>query len=803
MKKYTFLLLALLMGWGLLTAFTTDENPFTALLRKLEEFSKKYPTEKVHLHLDKPYYAIGEDVWIKAYVVTAEKNEPSELSKVLYIDLLDDNSKVKKKAKIEITNGLADGHISLIDSIAPGTYSIRAYTNYMRNYNAAFFFEKKITIGSVENPYEAEKKRQVQSIDFQFFPEGGDLIQGIRSRIGIKAVGSDGLGINLSGYIENDKKEKVAQFSTAFAGMGVFALRPEKGETYKAYVTLSDGKTRTYPLPNILENGFALAVQNNADSLIIRVGLSVDRLSSAKKLFVVIQNNGKVYAHYNFTPSETSLSTSLSTRILPTGITQITLFNELGKPVAERLVFINHHDQLKIAIDTIAQDTRPKKENKVRLKVSDHNLFPVDGSFSVAVIDLNKFSLNEDHQPNLLSNVLLCSDLIGFIERPNYYFEQGKEKLLDNLMLTQGWRRFDWENLINGVEPEITFRPEASLEITGTISNKFGKPKSNATVNLISITPGLLLKLDTLTNDKGYFIFDRLDLPANANFIIRANAKQEDQLIANITPHENAKVRAIVKEDINISAYLENTKKRYEELEKINQLDNGILLKTVTISKQRDMKPPLNIPNSKNASGSANYVVTREMIEKEISIYSPFLKIPGVIIKNGLIYSMRRFSITSNPPMLLIIDGIQIDQRSMPDFLSSVNPKDVEGIEVLTSPTFTSVLGPDATGGAVYITTKTGVPDRKKTPNQIRINNVGFTPKKIFYSPRYDNPETNQNIADYRSTIYWNPNVSTNDKGEGEFSFFNAGTPGNYQMTIEGLDAFGNIGRAVYTYRVK
>ena len=139
----------------------------------------------------------------------------------------------------------------------------------------------------------------------------------------------------------------------------------------------------------------------------------------------------------------------------------------------------------------------------------------------------------------------------------------------------------------------------------------------------------------------------------------------------------------------------------------------------------------------------------------------------------------------------------------MPDYLGMVNPKDLAGIEVLTSDYNTSVLGPEATGGAVYITTKNGMGAPSPATNTAKVKNAGFSTKKEFYVPNYDDPKTDKNMTDLRSTVYWNPNVSTDERGLAKFSFFNAGEPGKYQVIIEGLDDFGFLGRKVYTYEVK
>ncbi|SFG60621.1 TonB-dependent receptor plug domain-containing protein [Pedobacter insulae] len=783
------------------SSFKAEETPLEKLLKQLAKITETYPQEKVHLHVDKPYYALGEDIWIKAYVITAEKNLPSSLSAVLYVDLIDPQNEIKKMTKLEIVNGFADGNINVTDSLLPGNYRIRAYTNYMRNYDEGFFFQKTLTIGSVMDvAATAPKTQENLTFDVQFFPEGGYMLHGIRSKIGVKAVSSDGMGANLTGQIVNQNKEKVALFTTEHAGMGVFALLPKPGEKYRAIVTLPNGEEKSFKLPDALESGFTFAINATNENFNVRVGASKDKISE-EEMFVVAQANGVTYASFAFKPNNQNTSANIPLKNFPTGIVHFTLFNTKSEAIAERLVFVNHHDQLNINIGNAGATTRSKSE--LELKVTEANGNPIDGNFSVAITDLGKVPFEEDDQVTILSNLLLTSELKGYIERPNYYFHNSteeKERQLDNLLLTQGWRRFIWQDIVSAKEPEITFRPELTLEITGKVTNEYGKILPNARVSLFSLTRGLILKLDTITDAKGNFVFDRLDLPDTADLMLQAKIKKDFRGI-NLTLNKSPKVTAaqLFGRSTNIAPYLESTKERFEELR-----GSGIMLNTVTISKKRNLGSPLNVKNSANASGSVDYLIKADQLEKEFNIYTVFYKVPRVIVRGKFVFkSGGNRSLTNNPPMLLIIDGVQINQAEMPDFLSTINPRDVEGIEVLTSDYNTSVLGPDASGGAIYITTKGGLGAASRATNNAKVKDAGFSAKKEFYIPNYDDPKTDRQMADLRSTIYWNPTVKTDADGLAKFSFFNAGTPGTYQVTIEGMDDFGNLGRKVYTYEVK
>jgi hypothetical protein len=792
--------------------FKIDETPLEKLLKQLAKITANYPQEKVHLHLDKPYYAIGEDIWIKAYLLTAEKNEASLLSNVLYVDLIDQNNTIKKTAKLEVTDGLANGNISLIDSLQPGNYRIRAYTNYMRNFDNSFFFQKRLIIGNVMEETElVAKKENNTTFDVQFFPEGGNMLVGVRGKIGVKAVSSNGFGANLTGQILNQKKEKVAVFTTERFGIGAFALLPQPGEHYTAVVTLTNGEEKSFKLPEALESGYSFAVNAINDNVSIRVSASKDKMGT-KEMFVVAQANGIAYASFSFIPNKQNNMATIPRKDFPTGIVQFTLFDSESRGVAERLIFVNHYNQLKIDISGGLYATT-KRKTELDLKVSIADGTPVSGNFSIAITDSAKAPIDEDDQVTILSNILLSSNLKGYIEKPNYYFNNSnadKERQLDQLLLTQGWRRFIWEDIVTEKEPTITFRPELSLEINGKILSEFNKPYPAARVNLFSLTRGLNLKLDTISDANGNFIFDRLDLPDSATVMIQAKTDKGLKGL-KVLLNKSPQVRAapLFGSNINISTYLKSTKARFEELAKLNMISKGILLNTVTISRQRNLPSPLNIKNSANSSGVVDQLVKAEQLEKEYNIFTVFSKIPGVMVKavknNRLVFRTRasKSMFSTDLPMLVIADGVQINQLEMPEFIESLNPKDLEGIEVLTSDYNTSILGPDATGGAIYITTKKGSSTIAGATNTAKVKNAGFTTKKEFYIPNYDDPKADKQMLDLRSTIYWNPNVITDDNGLAKFDFFNAGTPGTYQVTLEGLDAFGILGRKIFTYQVK
>ena len=795
----------------LISGFIKDDSLLVQLLEKLNNFTSSYPQEKVHLHLDKPYYAIGEHIWVKGYIVTAEKNEPSALSKVLYIDLIDEENVVKQAIKLPIKDGISSGSILLSDSLAAGNYRIRSYTNYMRNFDSDFFFEKQIVIGDIFN-IKNTKETVVSNVvgQLNFFPEGGNLIYGIRSKVGIKAISKDGRGINVSGYIADENNQKIAVFNTEHAGMGALALTPQKGAKYKAYIVDENGKSITFDFPEVVTSGYSLGVNtvSGNDQLSLKIAASEDLLKG-QTLHIIGQVNGIVYYSSSIKLSNSLVTASIPKKLFPTGILQFTIITNDQVPVAERLVFINHNDQLKININPEKAQVAIQSKANFDLMVTDQNDNPIDGNFSVSVTDLDKVPFNEDDETTILSNLLLSSDLKGFIEQPNYYFNNinaDKERQLDNLLLTQGWTRFVWKELLKDTEPKLTYHVEQSLEITGTITSLQNKPLANVKVVLISTTPGFNFVIDTVSNANGKFVFDRLDFPDTATFLVRA----KDDKLANsvkIGINKLPKVRpaTYLGNSININSYLESTKKLYNEQTKYNVVDGSIRLREVRISAQKVMQKPKVSAYSNNPNGRYDHLITKDKLKTVTNLFDAFYNMPGVNVmgKNIVRSSVRAVSIMNKEgkpsPMAIFLDGMRYGES-----LDKIFPGDVESIEIITSIQNTVAYGPEGYWGVILITTKR-VDEEENIPttNIAKIQKNGYALVKEFYMPNYDNPKINKEILDLRSTIYWNPNINTAVNGKGNFNFFTASTPGKYRIVVEGMDIYGNLGRKIYTYTVQ
>lgn len=881
-----------------------QDEALRKILSQIEQYRSGYPQEKVHLHLDKPYYAIGDNIWFKAYVVNAEHNELSALSRILYVELINDKDSVKQSLKLPLNLGLAWGDFALADTLHEGNYRIRAYTTWMRNFGEEYFFDKTIRIGnSISNKIlgkvsytfskegkgekvsaaisysdlegkplagkevnysvdldfrniakgkgmtDAEGNLQISFVnnqpfilksgkittrisldektavskifqvkstsndsDVQFFPESGELVSGLPSRVGFKAVGADGLGKDISGYLTGRSGNRLAEFHSEHAGMGYFHITPSGNETYTAHIIFDDGSEKTYPLPRILPAGYVLTVTDtDPENLNIRV-ITNKPLQPDARFTLIAQTNGEVHFVAKNKLEAQAFSAKIPKKRFPTGILQLTLFSPENEPVAERLVFINHNDFLNIGV-SVPKDVFEKREKvNLTLDIKDPDNQPAIGSLSVSVLDESKVPFNEEDETTIISNLLLSSDLKGFIEQPNYYFtdiDEKKIRELDILMMTQGWRRFEWKNILSGSFPTLLYSPETDMEISGRVLAANGRPVAGGKVTLFS-SAGDVFLLDTLTGMNGEFRFGNLHFSDSTKFIIQAR-NEKDRKNVEIELHRippqlvtRNKNQAMVEVNVNQSMlpYLKNSLDQYEELRRYGLINKSIVLEEVRIVEK---KPVLKNSANLNGAGNADAIIRSDQLENCFNLAQCLQgRVAGIIVQNGIVYSMRSMmsSLRGLVPMQLIIDGAYVE----PDFLSAINPNDVESIEVLKSGGNTAIYGSRGGGGVLIINTKRGELNRdyrSYAPGIISYNPKGFYKGREFYAPDYDDPATNGQIADLRTTIYWNPHVVSDSTGKAAVEFFNADGTGNYKVIVEGINTSGRIGRKIYRYSVR
>jgi hypothetical protein len=819
MKKILFIII--------LITFCIDPPAFcqvdNAVLRnvvpKLKKELLEHITEKVYLHFDKPYYAAGDTLYFKAYVTAGEKHELSNLSGVLHVDLINGINKIDQSIKLQLINGIAWGDFALPDSLPKGDYRVRAYTRWMLNEGDEGFFDQTIPIASARNNKIKESGEFAAAMtkgkaDLQFFPEGGSLVTGVSSKVAFKAIGASGMGVDVKGELLDNANKVVTTFSSSHLGMGYFYITPAEEQNYKAKISYPNGSINIIDLPKAQPMGIVLSVNNDSlPKASVKIEASKTWYQSNKnKIYTLLIYSGGITTSVPCTLDSNIITLDILKRHLQTGIATVTLFSPAGEPLCERLFFVQNYDQLNINLSSDRPIYAAKREKvNIKLNVKTRADSASIGQFSVSVTDESKVSVDENDEHTILTNLLLTSDLRGYVEEPNYYFANITDKTssdLDLVMLTHGYRRFEWKKLLNDEYPPITYLPEKGIEITGMAKNGLGKPLVNGRVSLIQPNGGSLLMQQT--DDKGNFNFSNLAFTDSTKFVLQAvNAKGKNSTTIVYNKEKPGFVvtspQTFQYDTINRpkAAYLENSSKQYDQAVQYGKA-SGIMLKVVKV---RQSKKHIIDTNYRSSSllgpGHADQVLHR----KEI------MQVGGTLATslNGRLRNVR----FSNPqagdggnpgligmgPMLVVIDGVQMGNYP----INHLNPNDIETIEVYEFGN-AAIYGFNSGNGVLIITTRQGGDEDPKDIQALGILPItvnGFYKAREFYLPKYDHPNDSFNRPDLRSTIFWKPEIVTDKDGNASFDYYNADGTGTYRVVVDGIDNNGNLGRQVYRYEVK
>ncbi|RFZ95632.1 TonB-dependent receptor [Mucilaginibacter conchicola] len=638
--------------------------------------------------------------------------------------------------------------------------------------------------------------------DVQFFPEGGNLVNGIATHVAFKAIGTDGLGVDAKGTIVNNNGKQVAEINTTHLGMGMFAFTPQAGETYKAELTYTDGSKGTIPLPKANDDGTVLNVIGTDPNRII---VSV---SSAKpvagQLSLVAQAHGRVYYAAKSPADKATFATVIPITKFPSGIVQFTLFSPTGEPLNQRLVFVHGNDKLNITVTPDNQNQASRKPVTLNVEAKSTDGKPAFSSLSLAVINESKTPIDENTENNIFASLLLNADIKGYIEQPAYYFNDVNEKTradLDMLMLTQGYHRFEWRTIAAATNVADKFPAQKTFSISGRVTTLGGQPVKGGKLNLLNFDHGMQ-KIDTLTDANGRFVFKDIIYPDSIKFLVQARTAQNKKdvvlVIDTIPPAATANYKGLPDFKANagqsILTYAQNSRQFYFEQMKLGQGNHVISLAEVKITEKKNA-----LKHSRNLNGPGN--ADQVLLAKDIGMGCVRLadclqgRVAGVIFRNGAAYSTR-----GGGPMLVVVDGIYGDA----DLMNTINVNDVQAVEVIRSLASAVIYGPTASNGVLVITTKMGdEPSERSRSYGKGIRSYapkGIYAARIFYSPKYE-AKADAKLADLRSTIFWNPDVVTNE-GKATTSYFN-GAPGTYRIVVEGVDTDGRIGRQVLRYTVQ
>lgn len=427
--------------------------------------------ETLFLHLNKSTYVTGEEIWFKAYIYNKREKLPFEETTNLYVGLYDSIGRQLTKKIFRASKGYADGHIELDSTLNSGNYYIKASTNWMRNFKDDGAYVQNIKIyqqGESISPRISGKS----DYDLQFLPEGGRLIAGIKNNIGVKCVDIDGYGAKfIKGIVKDSENKLVNIIEPTASGMTSFVLEPKNGLTYSAEITFENGSVKTFPLPLSTDEGYNVnLVDKDSTNLQLTFGRgSTTKLEKAQEdLILWVSKDGLVKKlDIQFAKGEDYSLVTIDKESLFKGMNVLTLLDQHGRPILERLYF--NHKTVSSGTIEISDAEILKDSIAITLK----GKFDKSKHIQLSISVLPKATMAYDHDQNILSTFLLSPYLKGHIENPSYYFKEvtkSKIKELDVLLLTQGWSKYDWEELYGG-PIQIEFPFERGIELFGKIQS--------------------------------------------------------------------------------------------------------------------------------------------------------------------------------------------------------------------------------------------------------------------------------------------------------------------------------------------
>ncbi|MFW5644563.1 MAG: TonB-dependent receptor plug domain-containing protein [Bacteroidota bacterium] len=803
MKKRILSILFLSLPAFLLTAFIVDQEPESNLLRNLlnnlQNYYERYPQQKAYLHTDKDFYNVDERVWYKAYVVNATSHQPDKMSSNLYVDLINPSGYVVQKNLLRLSEGTARGDFTLQDTVPEGRYKLRAYTNWMRNSDKDFLFTRDIY---VRNPYFTtyatktevnrikrsyrQTARKSDLFDITFHPEGGSLLSGVENVVAYKAINGLGMGVDFEGQLVDKKGNIIANIQSEHLGMGTFRFTPEPEEKYFVNASFTGEKEEKFTLPKAIDMGVNLKIDHLADDHImihLNSNLTAGNYPANTNYHLIAHTRGNA----RFTAELDLIEKpriSVSKDKFPNGIVHFTLFNSSGNPVSERLVFVYNNPVLTIDILQNKSEAGKREKMKSTIRIRDEKGNPVEGSFSLAVVENSRLTSNK----NILSELLLSSDLKGNIEKSDYYFNEFDELKavhLDNLLLTQGWRRFDWGLVQFNKKMPVEYKVEEGIEINGRITREFfGLPLSDIRVTL-TILSEYNDVFTTRSGPKGYFSFKNLNYADTVGVKLEAVRKSgRKNLVIVLNQQDPLQI-----EDMNYitDQYIRRPgeKGRWVSVEDPEEIE-----------KQND---PFYEENNRyyRIHQEPNDVIVMDDNLRNYSSLAEILqgRVPGVMVSGNNITIRGVNSFYGETDPLFIVDGVTVDKS----FALNMNPLDIDRIEILKGPE-AAIYGAKGGNGVIAIFTKRG---KFMLKGVLDFNMLGYHTPKEFYSPKYEITDKDDGLLDDRTTLYWEPFLETDHEGKQDIEFYTSDMEGDYSIIVEGMDKNGTPGTGKLPFRIQ
>ncbi|MVM29072.1 TonB-dependent receptor plug domain-containing protein [Spirosoma sp. HMF4905] len=761
------------------------------------------------VHTDKPFYATGDRMWLSSYLLDAVTNRRLLGETAMHVDLLTPSGKLIQHQWLRVTDGRAVGNFRLSDSLATGTYRLRAYTDEDDG-QLRPAFERSIAINNLfQNKLQKQVDTDAKPLDVQVLPEGGRWVVGLPARLGIKIVGSDGQGVRAQGQIVTNEGTEVCQLTINAFGMGSFVMTPEAGKKYYADV-VHNGQHQLVPLPVADKEGYVFSADVVSDTNLLALTIAGTNLPSMDSVYVLIQQRGRLIDQRKILLQNGVARVSLPAEGFPSGLNQITLYNAAARPQGERLVFIPERlPPLRILVGLNKPRYQPREQAIMSINLSDEGI-PSIAALSASITDAGQVP-EDTAAATIQTHLLLTGELSGRIEQPNVYVKDNSletRRALDDLLLTQGWRR------VSGT-PSTELM--GGVSVMGRVLNAKNQPISGAQVMVASTVPEHAFVRSAGTNDKGRFRLAGLEIADTVQLMTQLadhqlkNYADKDAHLILEGPWVSWQLdtTSIPSNWTNLHAQLAAARIRQENDTDLYRDKTAKLLKAVTVRAKKMDERPLDVQRSSLHSEADATLVFDETSPRFANLYEMMRgKLSGVNVmqvvdptkmNNGsyqvIIRGVGTLKSSSQP--LYLVDGVSIQDNDGTALLS-FNPGDIERIEVLKNGGTAGIYGVRGGNGVIAFYTKRFRPDQQKSaakggmkPLQL----IGYASvQREFYMPKYtaetQTPTASDRI-DRRDVLYWKPLMQTDSQGHSQLVFPLSDVVRTLRVTLQGITENG------------
>jgi len=743
----------------------------------LEAWHQSNPIEKVYLHLDRKDYFAGQTSWFKGYFLS--DFVPSARNSTLFVELVNSWGNIVAQKVLPVFNGITYGQMDIPDTLSTGTYRMRAYTPLMLNHEKDFLYSTAIRVYGRNSRTAATVSG---SPSLAFFPEGGTLLAGVENTVAFKAGSPEGLPENVSGVIKDNTGATVASISSRHDGMGTFTFIPAPDRTYHAI-----WKERSFPLPASSANGVAIRVQNSNGA--VSYSYTASGGAAFTPSYIIGQMQHQVVIKQTLDGTSAG---NINTASLHSGILQITFFNKDGMPLAERLVFVDNKEYMLDAdLNRQVVNTRARGKNQYSISFKE----PVKGNFSVSVTDDN-YNEPGPGKDNIISSLLLTSDIPGYVHNPAFYFSnngQAKEAL-DLVMLTNGWRRFNWKQVASNTLPQPAYTDPGYISLSGKVNVRGSKKSfaerellvwvaasdSSRTLQLVKTDTEGRFKMDSVVFfDKAKILFS--DIMGNKSRFITVKL-DTDSLYKTFSLPPLQMPPALN----TGTSLVNNMQSAYASYAR----GGGVLLDNVNIEGRRLTLEELE---KKYVSGLFSGNINARTINltgqfiPQLNIFEWLIgRVPSLTVqRNSQFFDNYKLYFRQQPVQLFLDEMLMQDAN----FISTIPPNQIALIKI-----YPQFIGAGGNGAAIAVYTKRGddLNEEMESSGDI-VDYDGYSIIKEFYSPDYSTPP-DVDYRDNRLTLSWEPEVVvSSDNPHIPIQFYNTDRTKKFKIVAEGVSEKGQL----------